>query len=1521
MNHTIKRNLSRAVRRLLLTAILVVIAMHTFSQNIAPAASSISLLGNTGMQIVSGSASPLSVGNNDPKWEVSTSGTPGSYVPAVIINTMSMPTSSCLLWSPNQTGVPYDKWITAPSFTCGGTQGGYACNAVSDLYFRHTFTITAAYPVVLNLDWQIFASTWVQDVSVNGATAFNAGATSFSVHPWHMQIGLPFKWCKYFITGQNTIIVHVRVDQSLPAVCRFAGMRIESFAPGPYMSVAGPTFVCAPSPAQYIAPTPTAIGLSGSTSASYLWSATSSTALPANWAGTPNQGTLNAQLSTAATSSMLSVTMYSIFTVGTTTNISCLAPSILSVTVPPPLTITPTSATVCTGKSTTISASGANSYTWQIGSSAVGFASTLQVSPSVAGATIYTLKGGGTGCVYTKTVLVTGFQTPNVTVAISPTINCSGANTTVQVSGTAQQYSLLPGPPNPWVPPGSIIVSRTVTTTFTLVGRSIQGCTNTANATLSIVPIPTVNASASPSVACSGSSTTLTATGATTYTWSSGLGTGNTVVATPLANTIYTVSGGTGGCVSTKTVQVLTLPSPTIICNPPAICPGITNTLIATGATSYTWIIGSPINVTIPNTSVITISSSVAVSYTIIGTGNNGCSANFSATIPVGAPIAFSAPNVVLCTNAGTCTTISATSTVPATSYTWLTSPAQVGSAINVCPASLTIYTVNAASTVSGCPSSATLAVSIASACCAQSTVGLTAITGTSMGGTMANTSYLLDHDVTLSSATYLQNSEIWITEGVKITVPSGLELDLENSHLFGCGIKMWNGIDVLDGGRITTANTRTTNSMIEDAIIAINLDNISLSNSSPNPPIDISRIIFNRNYIGINISNSAPTMTALPLGINGCLFTCRTITSNISPFTIAWPANDFLATPLAPAPLRLATSPTTGLTPPYGNLAASFPPAMLKYPYDTQPSHIGVKIDNVCGDHSGIAYNPNQNTGVDIGTTYPGFISNDFNLFEGIGIGIDVSHSNLAATNNVFQNLLYHQLPDGTWFGGIGINDFVHQDSLMHTRLDLRNGNTWFWDCNIGVNAYNIWQCWITDAIFRSTHTVGTAQLAIGATQGDIGVNYEGDQFDFTVFSSQFHNLRKGVAFTTPQNQVDPIFAFGIIISDSYFGAEVNSSTPYSGPSGSANNSEYMSEAIEISTPNIPSWWYGSTSDIISNKINRAFRGISVDGFYDDGLWIATNEILIEEDQTYSGFQYGVSVKNSLGELAVFGNTVQATIPWFNTTNSVSAFYFNNTSGSFTFAPTLSGGTSPFVGCNIENDCYYGFQFDGANPNTDWRNNSMCTNFAGLALTNSAVIGPQGNVSQCNNNLWMQAPNCSNNWNSFQSFYETYCENSDPTQSPIYTWGTAGTGLNPFYNFNGPNSFPIQFYDASTGGLIAASGLLAGCLPGYFFNAPPNWRKAYTSAINTSEPQAYETRIAIFPNPTNGKLSIGGLKNNERVSISIFDLSGKLMVHEENIDNSDAELDVSELAPSVYLVELSNSRGEVIRKKLIKTD
>jgi hypothetical protein len=862
--------------------------------------------------------------------------------------------------------------------------------------------------------------------------------------------------------------------------------------------------------------------------------------------------------------------------------------------------------------------------------------------------------------------------------------------------------------------------------------------------------------------------------------------------------------------------------------------------------------------------------------------------------------------------------TITATSTlnVPI-NYTWMPGP-QFGPTISICPTTPTVYTVSVNSP-SACPASATLAVSIATNCCPQAPAGLSLLS--SVGGTYVNTSYSLNASVTLTANTSFQNSEVWITPGVQITVPTGTVLDLDHAHLYACGIFMWRGIQVQDGGSITTpaVQTRTSNSMIEDAEIAIELDGITVTNTFPKPPVNIQRIVFNRNFIGIKFSNSDILLDSLAVGITGCVFTSRNMTFATYPLAIAWPSADMITGPA----LRIATNPTTGLIPPYDLQA--FPTINLKQPYPgqaghtgNQPGHIGIKIENI-GDPFGKI----PAAGIQIGITYPGPIINDFNLFDAIGTGIEVTDASLTTKNNVFQNMLSYSYPTSTGFyGGTGINHRIN--AIMNARLSSKGGistddGNRFWDCITGINVVNVYETWAVFNLFRSTHNVMTANNTFQfGIAGDTAIRAETNRFDFSVKECEFNNEKFGIMFSTPGNPMPydfgnvsgvGIYARALDINRNYFGPEVLSSTPYSG-GGAPNTTEYFSDAIQINTPN-PNGWYrpqiGLPSFINSNRIDRCFRGILINGTEDTPLSVVANSIHIEDDLTTGipgmlEFGWGISAREKVGDLSITGNTLEAQGSWAGT-NSVSLVhcYWN-------------WGAGPYISCNRVKNSNYGFHFENQNQGTVWEKNYMCDNWAGMALTNSAVIGPQGNGSAGMANVWMTT--CSA-WNFGQAQYQTYCDQSNPAMSPLFFMSSPG--FVPTFNGNFPSSNPAYSTAPPFPSLFSAS-TQGECSWVNYYQPVPGWRAGSHAITEIQDAIIMEPELKVFPNPTKEYLTIVFPGSRQEINVNITDLTGKVVYSKTNI-NSGEGISMIHLSPSIYFLELSGTGITTVRKKIIITD
>jgi hypothetical protein len=298
------------------------------------------------------------------------------------------------------------------------------------------------------------------------------------------------------------------------------------YTPAPPTSITGSTLVCQGTANSY-----QATFMPGASS--YGWG------LPGAWTGTSTVSSINTG---AGASGNLSVT--ATYTCGTS------APTTLSVNVIPSPVVSIVSASpniICSGSVVNFSTSGAATYTLN----PIGLVGTPPFTDTPQSTTTYTLFGtDSTGCVSKNdpTVLITVNPTPTVTV-----------NDGTVCLGHAFQM----------IPQGAITYTFSnqfsqVTPTvagmysYTITGKATNGCKSQAVSSLTVFALPTLTATPSRTAMCPKESVSLTVIGASTYTWNVNNQTANTITVSPLATTIYSVTGtDSRGCVNGGTVNVL----------------------------------------------------------------------------------------------------------------------------------------------------------------------------------------------------------------------------------------------------------------------------------------------------------------------------------------------------------------------------------------------------------------------------------------------------------------------------------------------------------------------------------------------------------------------------------------------------------------------------------------------------------------------------------------------------------------------------------------------------------------------------------------------------------------------------------------------------------------------------------------------------------------------------------------------------------------------------------------------------
>jgi hypothetical protein len=292
----------------------------------------------------------------------------------------------------------------------------------------------------------------------------------------------------------------------------------------------------------------------------------------------------------------ITVTNGGVYTVTVTnvTNSTATATVTITENALPILTVTGITA-FCTGTTTTLTATGGNTYAWSNG--------TTTATNTVSAANTYTITATtANGCTASTEVLVRENAT-NVPIIEGATIVCFGSSTTIVAGGNTDYV---------WsnsATTAANTVSPTFTTMYTVTATNALGCTATNTIVVTVNPLPIINIAGN-TIICQGETAILTASGGAAYTWSDADNTATADIVVRIAGVYIVTVTSAANCTATasQNVTVNILPVTAIAQN--------INMLTATGGLTYIWN-------TNETTSMITIIANGV--YTVTITDANGC--------------------------------------------------------------------------------------------------------------------------------------------------------------------------------------------------------------------------------------------------------------------------------------------------------------------------------------------------------------------------------------------------------------------------------------------------------------------------------------------------------------------------------------------------------------------------------------------------------------------------------------------------------------------------------------------------------------------------------------------------------------------------------------------------------------------------------------------------------------------------------------------------------------------------------
>lgn len=331
----------------------------------------------------------------------------------------------------------------------------------------------------------------------------------------------------------------------------------------------------------------------------------------------------------------------------------------LVVITPPPVANAGPDKEICSGAGVVIGTTAVTGLTYQwmpsTGLSNAGAATptvtNVYIGPAVDSIHEYILTvSAGANCQSRDTVLVKVKKRPDVTVTAVPTVICAGDSVVLTAVG-ASGYSWFPSTGLSAVSGNPVIARPDTTTTYSVVGTE-NGCTDTAQTTITVNNFAIVSAGPD-TIICNNISAVQLVGSPANGTWSGNSNITTTGVFNPQAagNGTYTLyyTYGSNNCIRTDSVLVS-------VANPPVAFAGNDTTICQSG--SGLTLVGTPAGGTWSGSTQVSsngqLNTSVAGVFTLIYTvGSGSCIGRDTTVVNVGGGVANNviAPNQSICFN------------------------------------------------------------------------------------------------------------------------------------------------------------------------------------------------------------------------------------------------------------------------------------------------------------------------------------------------------------------------------------------------------------------------------------------------------------------------------------------------------------------------------------------------------------------------------------------------------------------------------------------------------------------------------------------------------------------------------------------------------------------------------------------------------------------------------------------------------------------------------------------------------
>lgn len=588
--------------------------------------------------------------------------------------------------------------------------------------------------------------------------------------------------------------------------------------------------------------------------------------------------------------------------------------------------------------------------------------------------------------------------------------------------------------------------------------------------------------------------------------------------------------------------------------------------------------------------------------------------------------------------------------------------------------------------------------------------------TRTITGTPAANQIYRISNDVTIVGTVTLRLSEVRMKIGTKIIVPNGSKLNIMGSHIYGCN-GIWEGIEVQQGGRLELNSTPfigvvPVSTLIEDARVAISV--VSPNTLTAANVLVVNNTTFNRNEVAIRINGYNQNQATYPFVITNSLFTSRTIPYGTSNTIVnLWPTTSTLKTEGVQLP--------TGESP---FLIGNYSVASLKAPYPagTKPQ-AGIQLTNVgiTTGFTSLTATPSYSEIV-IGSPRT-LLEPNINLFDNLKYGVQASSSNVKVVNSVFQNGV--PLSGRTTYAAISAT----ADQFSNNRLQVvsstssNTNNNRFFDYPVSIYVSDYLECDISRCNIRSKRqaTITTPQIAVH------GIYLQSNRFrSYQVNDNTLGNLQNGISLSA---YTGTSLVGGSIFNGLYSGQlNFDRNTINEVQKGGISLSAIILSTGGLETEmvyNVPQSFISVSGSIMDN----ISRGIQTSNWSGKNVTIVGNTINLRTDPLSATVpHYGVSSLNNVGisnvghrifdnDITVVGNNIPSTNLQYR--------------GVY-----VSANQNIAVECNTVSRTPNGIEFASGNSNTRFFRNTMSNHRYGFILSNSGVIGQQGDPLLATNNV-----------------------------------------------------------------------------------------------------------------------------------------------------------------------------------------